>query len=77
MRLPGLYGLHQGVVDEDVLVLRLDQVVPLLPDVEEVREDVNVRPRYDLLQHRMDDNVAASPADTSAKITLNIRYKPT
>ena len=42
MRLPGLYGLHQGVVDEDVLVLRLDQVVPLLPDVEEVREDINV-----------------------------------
>jgi hypothetical protein len=27
--LPGLYGLHQSVVDEDVLLLSLYEAVPL------------------------------------------------
>ena len=60
--LPGLDGLHQGVVDEDVLLLRLDEAVPLFPDVLEVGEDVEVRPADDLLQHGVDHNVAASPS---------------
>ena len=60
--LPGLDGLHQGVVDEDVLLLRLDEAVPLFPDVLEVGEDVEVHPADDLLQHGVDHNVAASPS---------------
>ena len=59
--LPGLDGLHQGVVDEDVLLLSLDEAVPLFPDMLEVGEDVEVRPGDDLLQHGVDHNVAASP----------------
>ena len=59
--LPGLDGLHQGVVDEDVLLLSLDEAVPLFPDMLEVGEDVQVGPGDDLLQHGVDHNVAASP----------------
>ena len=65
--LPGLDGLHQGVVDEDVLLLRLDEAVPLFPDVLEVGEDVEVRPGDDLLQHGVDRNVAASPTNTGTE----------
>ena len=42
--LPGLDGLHQGVVYEDVLLLSLDEAVALFPDVLEVGEDVEVPP---------------------------------
>ena len=59
--LPGLDGLHQGVVDEDVLLLSLYEAVPLFPDVLEVGEDVQVGPGDDLLQHGVDHNVAACP----------------
>ena len=61
--LPGLDGLHQGVVYEDVLLLSLYEAVALFPDVLEVGEDVEVSPGDDLLQHGVDDDVAASPPD--------------
>ena len=65
--LPGLDGLHQGVVDEDVLLLSLDEAVPLFPDMLEVGEDVQVGPGDDLLQHGVDHNVAASPTNTGTE----------
>ena len=34
--LPGLDGLHQGVVDEHVLLLGLHQAVTLLPNMENI-----------------------------------------
>ena len=39
--LPRLDGLDQGIVDEDVLLLGLDQVVPLAADV--LEEAVHVK----------------------------------
>ena len=65
--LPGLDGLHQGVVDEDVLLLSLYETVPLFPDMLEVGEDVQVGPGDDLLQHGVDHDVAASPTNTGTK----------
>ena len=65
--LPGLDGLHQGVVDEDVLLLGLDEAVPLFPDMLEVGEDVQVGPGDDLLQHGVDHDVAASPSHSGTE----------
>ena len=61
-----LDGLGQRIVDEHVLLLSLDQVVPLVPDVLEEREDVEVAPGLDLPHHRVQDNVAARSANASA-----------
>lgn len=61
MCLPGLDGLNQGVVYEAVLLLSLYQAIPLGPDVLQEGEDVEVTPGQDLLEHRVDDDVAAGP----------------
>ena len=66
-RLTGLDGLGQRVVQEDVLLFGLDQVVPLVPDVLQVGEDVDVAPGLDLAHHGVQDDVAAGPADPSAE----------
>ena len=70
MCLAGLYGFHQGIMNEHILVLSLDQVVPLFPDVKKVREDINICSGYDLLQHGMNHNVAASSPNTSTENRL-------
>ena len=46
--LPGLDGLHQGVVDEHVLLLGLHQAVTLLPDTDNIYA-YNVPVKYILL----------------------------
>ena len=47
---PCLNSLHQGVVYKDVLLLRLNQVVSLLPDVLQVAKHIDVTPRLNLIQ---------------------------
>ena len=64
--LAALDGLGQRVVQEDVLLLRLDQVVPLPPDVLQVREHVDVAARRDLPHHGVQHDVAARAAHPRA-----------
>ena len=45
-----LDSLHQGVVYKDVLLLRLNQVVSLLPDVLQVAKHIDVTPGLNLIQ---------------------------
>jgi len=42
-------------------------MISLRPDVLEVTEDVDVAPRLDLPQHRVQHDVAAGPANTGAE----------
>lgn len=67
MCLTGLNSLGQRVVDEHVLLLGLDQMVPLVPDVLEEGEDVEVAPGLDLAHHGVEDHVAAGPAHAGAE----------
>ena len=64
--LAALDGLGQSVVDEEVLLLRLDEVVPLTPDVLQVREHVDVAARRNLPHHGVQHNVAAGATDARA-----------
>ena len=64
--LAALDGLGQRVVDEDVLLLRLDEVIPLPSDVLQVREHVDVAARRDLPHHGVQHDVAARSADARA-----------
>ena len=64
--LAALDGLGQRVVDEDVLLLRLNEVVPLPPDVLQVREHVDVAARRDLSHHGVQHDVAARSTDARA-----------
>ena len=66
VRLPALDGLEEGVVDEHVLLLGLDEVVPLPPDVLQVGEDVDVAAGRDLTHHGVEDDVAARPSHAGA-----------
>ena len=71
MSLPSFDGLNESVVDKDVLFLCLDQVVPLLPDVLQVAEDIDVPARLNLPEDGVHHNVAASAADSSAAKSKN------
>ena len=71
VRLSGLDGLDQGVVDKDVLLLRLHQMVALTPHVLQVAEDVDVTPGFHLPQDGVQHDVASGAADAS---TRNARY---
>ena len=73
VRLAALDGLGQCVVQEDVLLLRLDEVVPLPPDVLQVREHVDVAARRDLPHHGVQHDVAARPADARAASNSNLK----
>lgn len=55
-------GLQQGLVDEDVLVLGLDHVVPLGTHARHVAVDVYGLLVLHALQHGVDHDEAASPA---------------
>ena len=65
--LAGVDGLVQGVVDEDVLLLGLDEVVALAADVLEKGEDVDVTAGLDLPHHRVQADVAARSAHSGAE----------
>lgn len=55
-------GLQQGFVDEDVLVLSLDHVVPLGTHARHMAVDVYRLLVLHALQHGINHNEAASPA---------------
>ena len=63
LSIAGLDGLEQRVVDEDVLVLRLDHVVALGAQTRHVAVDVDRSFVFDAFQHRVDDYERASSAD--------------
>ena len=71
LRVAGLDGLEQRVVDEDVLVLRLHHVVPLRPKASHVTIDIDRPLVFDALQHRVDDNERARSADARASSPNN------
>ena len=60
-------GLKQGLVDEDVLVLRLDHVVSLCAQASHVTVDVDGLLVFQSLQHGIDDNESSCTANTSAE----------
>ena len=62
-------GLQQGLVDEDVLVLRLDHVVPGRAHAGHMTVDVHRLLVLDPLQHGFYDNEAAGPAHSRAEDT--------
>ena len=63
-----MFCLTQSVVYEDVLVLGLHQVGPLLPDVGEEGLDVDLSLGSQLFQHGVDDDVGASSAHSSTAV---------
>ena len=67
MCFPSLNGLHQGIMNEQVLLLCLNQVIPLSPDVEQVRKDIHISAGDDLLQHGMHHNVAPCATHSSTE----------
>jgi hypothetical protein len=74
VRLSALDGLHERVVYEHVLLLRLHEVVPLPADVLQVGEDVGVAARSDLAHHGVERDVAAGAAYTSAEEEIKVHY---
>lgn len=58
-------------MDEDVLVFRLDHVVPLRAHQRDVAVNVDSLLVLDALCHTVYDNEAASSAHTSAKTITN------
>ena len=58
-----LDGLEEGVVDEDVLVLRLNHVVALCTQARHVAVDVDGPLMLHALQHRVDDDERTRSAD--------------
>lgn len=54
-------GLLERVVNEDILVFRLDHVVPLSAHERHVTVDVHRLLVFDSLQHGVDDDEAAGP----------------
>lgn len=64
--------LQQGLVDEDVLVLRLHHVVALGAHARHVAIDVHGLLMLHPLQHGIDDNEATSPAHTSTAGTKHV-----
>jgi hypothetical protein len=59
-------GLKQGLVDEDVLVLRLDHVVSLCAQASHVTVDVDGLFVFQTFQHRINDNESSCTAHSSA-----------
>lgn len=63
---PTGHSLEQCVVDEDVLVLRLNHVVPLGAHQRHMAVDVNGLFMLDSLRHGVNDNEAACAAHSGA-----------
>ena len=66
LRVAGLDGLEQRVVNEDVLVLGLDHVVALGAQTRHVAVDVDRPLVLDALQHCVDDDERTRPPNTRA-----------
>lgn len=62
IRLAARNRLDQGVVQENVLLFGLHEEVSLRSDVPKKAENVEQPPVFDLLQHRVEDDVCAGPA---------------
>lgn len=60
-------GLQQGFMDEDVLVLSLNHVVPLSTHARHMAIDVHGLLVLHALQHGIDHDKAASPAHARAE----------
>lgn len=65
--------LQQGVVDEAVLILRLNHVVPLGAHQCHVTVDVHRLLVLDALQHGVDDDEAAGAAHAGAERTQMVK----
>lgn len=65
----------QGIVNEDVLFLRLHEKVPLGADVLEETEHVYFVLGFGLLQHRVDHDVRAGTSDTGAAERQESRHR--
>ena len=60
--------LKQSIVDEDVLVLSLDHVVPLGPQTSDMTVHVHRLLVLHPLQHAVDDDEGPGPADPRAAV---------
>ena len=69
------HGLEQGVVDEDVLVLGLDHVVPLGPEAGHVTVNVDGLLVLEPLEHGVDDDEGASPANPGTAISSKLQRR--
>lgn len=69
--LAGLYGLLKCVVNEDILFLRLHQIVSLLTDVFEETEHINRLPVLYLALHCVQYDVSAGTAHTRRTVNYN------
>jgi len=61
-------GLNDGVMDEDVLILRLNHIVALRPQARDMPIDVDDLFVLHSLQHRIDDDVAAGSTHSSRAV---------
>jgi len=67
LRVAGLHGLKEGVVNENILVLGLDHVVALGAQTRHVTIDVDGPLVFDALQHGVDHD--ERPRTTDARTT--------
>lgn len=67
LSVPAGHSFQQCIVNEDVLVLRLDHVVPLGAHQRDVAIDVNGLLVLDSLRHGVNHNEAASAAHSSTE----------
>ena len=58
----GAERLHQRVMQKDVLLLRLDQMIPLAPNMLQIAKDVHLPLGRRLPQHSVNHNVRPRPA---------------
>lgn len=65
---PTDYGLEDGIVDEDVLILRLNHVISLCPQTSHMPIDIDCLLVLHPLQHRVNDNEASCPANSSRTV---------
>ena len=69
-----LYGLHECVVDEDVLVVGLHHVVALRAQTGHVTVDVQRLLVFGALQHRVDDDHRPGPSHSGTRPTTNTSH---
>jgi len=74
LRVPGLDGLEECVVDEDILVLRLHHVIALCPKAGHVTIDIDCLFVSNSLQHCIDHYDGPSPTHASATTASHLCY---
>ena len=65
LRVTGCYGFQHGIMNEDVLVLRLNHVVALGAQARHVTIDIDGVDVLETLQHRVDHDECACPTHAS------------